>query len=147
MLFRWVLSDHEIEGAQSMPTILPFDDLNPRAFVTIHSIHEEVSGTEDDAHRVIRSMHRGKPDFSSGHRSVPGLGVPLQILALNAPFVMVLELATGGRACGPIYLDSRRIRLMSVPDEMIEVLRGLGLHPVPELGVEEALGEEEEIPF
>lgn len=115
-----------------MPTILPFDDLETGRFVTIHS-----------PRAVGRSVRRRRPPFEEGEPeaefhihlndggTMPPPGVPLHILALNAPFLMVMALHPGGRAEGPIYLDSRRVRLMGVPDEMIEVLRALGGEATP----------------
>lgn len=110
-----------------MPTILPFDDLEAGRFVTVHSRRADFrprmrrpsapfEGDEQEVH-----IHLG----GSGGGRIPNPGVPLKILALNAPFLMVLELHPGGVGKGPIYLDSRRVRLMAVPDAMIDALRGL----------------------
>ena len=50
------------------------------------------------------------------------LGHPMRILALNLPFIMVVMMKPGQCTSGPIYLDIRKVRLMSVPDEMVEAL-------------------------
>ena len=109
-----------------MPTILPFDDLEAGRFVTVHSVRtiarrvrrRSESPFEDGDQEV--HLHLGGP---SG--PVPPPGVPLKILALNAPFLMVITLRPGGEGEGPIYLDSRGVQLMAVPSAMVEALRAL----------------------
>ena len=119
-----------------MPTILPFDDLEPGKIIAIHSIHSAVppvrrrrlSSFEDLEHDL--GLHTGVPP-----RPTPPPGVPLEILAVNAPFVMVMALRPGDQKVGPIYLDSRCMRLMAVPSQMVEALRSLGLKSSAESGV------------
>ncbi len=139
-----------------MPTILPFDDLEPGRFVTIHS--RRASGGP--------RLRRGPSPFGTDEQEVhvhlevqqgwlPQPGVPLKILALNAPFVMVAELRPGGVAKGPIYLDTRGIRLMPVPEEMIDALKGLKradadptVAVVSEAeGLDDPSDDEDELPF
>lgn len=131
-----------------MPTILPFDDFEPGRFVTIHSVRAAThparrrrpspfEGEEPEVH-----IHLGAPSTR-----IPQPGVPLEILATNAPFLMVMVAHPGGRGEGPVYLDTRRLRIMAVPDGMIEVLRELDVEAARPAGSETAFEGEEECPF
>ena len=129
-----------------MPTILPFDDFEPGKCITVHSrrpqLGRRIVRTEpsDGGEEEVRIQFEG-----SGGR-IPQPGVPLQIVALNAPFVMVFEVHPGGVTKGPIYLDSRRVNLMAVPTAMVEAL--LALKPKhAATSVDDGSEDEEGLPF
>lgn len=96
--------------------ILPFDDLQTGRFVTVHSLQEVNAGYTDSPAELAmtRAQRRKSP--------VP-MGVPIEVLALNAPFVLGAPVLPGGATTGPIFLDTRDVRLMPVPEGVVKVLR------------------------
>jgi hypothetical protein len=101
--------------SHSVP-ILPFDDLQTGRFVTVHSLQEANAGYTDNPAEVAmaRAQRRKSP--------VP-MGVPIEVLALNAPFVLGAPVLPGGATAGPVFLDTREVRLMPVPEGLVKVLR------------------------
>ncbi len=85
--------------------------------------------------------------FGGPSTRIPQPGAPLEILATNAPFLMVMVAHPGGRGEGPIYLDTRGLRIMGVPDGMIEVLRELDAEQDPTASPGGSSDGEEECPF
>ena len=108
-----------------MPTILPFDDFEPGKCITVHSRRPQLG------RRIVRTEpsdggeEEVRIQFEGSVGRIPQPGVPLQVVALNPPFLMVFEVQPGGGAKGPIYLDSRRVNLMAVPTAMVEALQAL----------------------
>ena len=96
--------------------ILPFDDLQAGRFVTVHSLQEGNAGyTGNPIERAMTRTQRRKPPIP--------MGVPIEVLALNAPFVLGAPVLPGGATAGPIFLDTREVRLMPVPEGLVKVLR------------------------
>ncbi len=129
-----------------MPSILPFDDFEPGRFVTIHSVRAATHPARRRRPSLFEEpevhIHLGDPSTR-----IPRPGVPLKILATNAPFLMVMVAHPGARGEGPIYLDTRGLRIMAVLDGMIEVLRGLDAETVRTAGTGGGPFGDEEIPF
>lgn len=96
--------------------IIPFDDLQTGQFVAVHSLHEPNAGYSDGPVELViaRAQRRKSP--------VP-MGVPIEVLALNAPFVLGAPVLPGGATAGPVFVDTREVRLMPVPSEVVQVLR------------------------
>lgn len=96
--------------------ILNADDLNVGEFVAVHSLRA-VASTSIDTPRDFAMARANRP------KSPVPLGAPVEVVAVNLPFVLVALVLPGGGSSGPVLLDLRDARLMPVPEEMVRALR------------------------
>lgn len=96
--------------------IIEFDDLAVGRFVAVHSLRKAAIPPIETPQDLF-AARENRP------RSPVTLGRPVEVMALNAPFVLARAMLPGGGFTGPVLLDTRDLRLMPVPSEMIDVLR------------------------
>lgn len=98
-----------------MPILNP-DDLNVGEFVAVHSLRAAAT-TSIETPRDFAMARANRP------KSPVPLGAPVEVIAVNLPFVLVAVVLPGGGSSGPVLLDIRDVRLMPVPEEMVHALR------------------------
>lgn len=96
--------------------VLEFDDLDVGRFVAVHSLRSLEPGPTETPRDLARAQTR-RP------KSPVPLGAPVEVVALNAPFVLASVVLPGGTSSGPVLIDFRDVRLMPVPAEMVRALR------------------------
>jgi hypothetical protein len=96
--------------------VLEFDDLEVGRFVAVHSLRSLEPGPTETPRDLARAQSR-RP------KSPVPLGAPVEVVALNPPFVLASVVLPGGASCGPVLIDFRDVRLMPVPAAMVRALR------------------------
>ena len=96
-------------------TLAP-DDLEPDAFITIHSHHKKSTRQR----REMCVEYDPEIGEDSLHDPAGNFGVPFQILALSLPYIICSQMVAGGDEVGPVIFDIRKVKLMRLDTSYVE---------------------------